>query len=178
MKMLPYVLQLFLGLLAFCALLKHWNDYGKLSQKYGKAVPLRRYLVRLRERRKVRSAGRCPIRQTRYSSKGLGQYTGGVQQDSETEPSVVRSQKNSNLPGQAVPDGSVLVLSNSAILYFPAVRYNIASRRINFVHGNLEFELEFHYDTPTERPVTRDCLNLHRLSSFPGMPSTLIDHHR
>jgi len=40
MNALPYLLQLFLGLLAFCALLKDWNDYGRLSQKWRKAVPL------------------------------------------------------------------------------------------------------------------------------------------
>jgi hypothetical protein len=45
MRVLPYLSQLFLGLLAFCALLKDWNDYGKLSRKWGKAVPLGLALV-------------------------------------------------------------------------------------------------------------------------------------
>jgi hypothetical protein len=36
----PYLSQLLLGLAAFLALLKDWNDYGRLSRRFGKAVPL------------------------------------------------------------------------------------------------------------------------------------------
>lgn len=39
-KAAPYVYQILVSLVAVVSLLKDWNDYGKLSKKYGKAVPL------------------------------------------------------------------------------------------------------------------------------------------
>jgi len=36
----PYLAQIFLGAVAFIALLKDWRDYGRLSTRFGKYVPL------------------------------------------------------------------------------------------------------------------------------------------
>ena len=41
----PYLYQLLVGTVAVLALLKDWKDYGKLSKKYGKLVPLGLSLV-------------------------------------------------------------------------------------------------------------------------------------
>ena len=37
---LPYLSQVLLGVVAFFALLKDWNEYGRLSRKWGRGVPL------------------------------------------------------------------------------------------------------------------------------------------
>jgi hypothetical protein len=42
---LPYLPQVFLGVLAFFALFKDWKNYGTLSRKWGRSVPLVTRLV-------------------------------------------------------------------------------------------------------------------------------------